>query len=55
MVHKTKKPFSSIALDQAHEQENAKVKGEGVAAGLTENTSALNRWMIAGPGCKNGS
>lgn len=48
MVHKTKKPFSSIALDQAHEQENPKVKGEGRALGLTENTSALTRWMIAG-------
>lgn len=44
VVHKTKKPFSSVALDQAHEQ----VKGEGRAVGLTENTSALNRWMIAG-------
>jgi hypothetical protein len=38
-----------MALDQAHEQENAIVKGEGGAVGLTGNPSALKRWMIAGP------
>ena len=48
VVHKTK-VFSSIALDQAHEQVNAIVKGDGGAVGLTENPSALRRWMIAGP------
>ncbi len=32
-----------------HEQENAKVKGDGGAVGLTENPAALRRWMIAGP------
>ena len=31
VVHKTKKKFSSIALDRAHEQVNAGVKGEGGA------------------------
>ena len=36
-------------LDQAHEQENAKVKGKGGVVGLTENPTALKRWMIAGP------
>lgn len=49
VVHKTKKLFSAIALDHAHEQVNAMVKGEGGAVGLTENPSALRRWMIAGP------
>lgn len=49
VVHKTKKKFSAIALDQGHEQENAVVKGEGGAVGLTENPSALKRWMIGGP------
>jgi hypothetical protein len=49
VVHKTHKRFSTIALDQAHEQENAVVKGEGGAVGLTENPSALIRWMISGP------
>lgn len=38
-----------MALDQAHKQENAIVKGEGGAVGLTGNPSALKRWMIAGP------
>ena len=28
---------------------NAAVKGDGGAVGLTENPSALMRWMIAGP------
>ena len=48
-VHKTKKLFSSIALDHAHEQVNAVVKGEGGAVGLTENPAALRRWMVVGP------
>ncbi|KAK3735626.1 hypothetical protein QZH41_007395 [Actinostola sp. cb2023] len=37
------------ALDHAHEQVNAIVKGEGGAVGLTENPAALRRWMVAGP------
>lgn len=49
VVHKTKRPFSSIALDHAHEQENASIKGDGGAVGLTENPAALRRWMISGP------
>ena len=48
-VHKTIRQFSDIALDQAHEQVNAEVKGEGGAVGLTENPAALRRWMVAGP------
>ena len=47
---KTKRPFSAISLDQAHEQVNALIKGDGGAVGLTENPAALRRWMIAGPG-----
>ena len=49
VVHKTQKRFSAMALDQAHEQENAVIKGEGGAVGLTENPGALKRWMISGP------
>ena len=49
VVNKTSKPFSSIPIDQAHEQNNALVKGEGGAVGLTENPSALRRWMVSGP------
>ena len=47
---KTKRPFSAISLDQAHEQVNALVKSDGGAVGLTNNPAALRRWMIAGPG-----
>ena len=49
VVHKTKRPFSAIALDHAHEQENASIKGDGGAVGLTENPAALRRWMVCGP------
>jgi len=48
-VQKTKRAFSAIPLDQAHEQNNARVKGDGGAVGLTDNPSALRRWMVAGP------
>ncbi len=47
-VQKTKRVFSSIPLDQAHEQNNACVKGDGGAVGLTEDPSALRR-MVDGP------
>lgn len=49
VLHKTKKVFSSIPLDQAHEQNNKCVKSDGGAVGLTENTSELLRWMVSGP------
>lgn len=49
VVKKTKRRFSAIALDQAHEQCNALIKGQGGAVGLTNNPGALRRWMIAGP------
>lgn len=49
VVQKTSRRFSSIAVDQAHEQNNALVKGDGGAVGLLENPAALRRWMISGP------
>jgi len=49
VVHKTGRAFSGIPIDQAHEQNNKCVKGDGGAIGLTENTSELLRWMVAGP------
>jgi len=49
VVSKSSRRFSAIPIDQTHEQENKKVKGKGGAVGLTENPSALKRWMIAGP------
>lgn len=48
-VRKTDSKFSNIAIDQAHEQNNAIVKGDGGAIGLTEDPAALRRWMVAGP------
>ena len=48
-VRKTGRKFSAMAFDQAHEQNNAMVKGEGGAVGLTENPGALRRWMVSGP------
>ncbi|KAI0226538.1 hypothetical protein LSAT2_022958, partial [Lamellibrachia satsuma] len=48
-VQKTKKVFSTIAIDQAHEQNNACIKVDGGAVGLTDNPCALLRWMVAGP------
>ena len=41
--------FSAIPLDQAHEQNNAYVNGDGGAIGLTDNATALRRLMVAGP------
>ena len=49
LFNKTEKVFSSIALEHAHEQVNAQVKGKGRAVRLTQNPAALRRWMIAGP------
>ena len=47
-VHKTERMFSAIAIDQAHEQYNKVVKGDGGAVGLTEDPSALRRLMVSG-------
>ena len=40
-VIKTGRIFSNIAIDQAHEQNNAIVKDDGGAVGLTQNPAAL--------------
>ncbi len=49
VMKKTTHSFSAIAIDQAHEQNNASVKGDGGAVGLTENPAILRRWMVSGP------
>jgi len=49
VVHKTKRMFSGLAIDQAHEQNNAMIKSDSGAIGLTEDPVALRRWMVAGP------
>ena len=41
--------FSAIPIDQAHEQNNKCVKGDGGAVGLTQNSVQLLRWMVSGP------
>ena len=41
--------FSSLPIDQAHEQANKRVKGGGGIIGLTENRDMLERWIITGP------
>ena len=48
-VKKTSNAFSNLAIDQAHEQNNAVVKDDGGAVGLTECPAALQRWMVSGP------
>ena len=48
-VQKTKRVFSAIPIDPAHEQNNACVKGDGGAVGLTDDPSALRLWMVAEP------
>ena len=39
----------SRPIDQAHEQNNACNKSDGGVVGLTDNPSALRRWMVVGP------
>eukprot|EP00112_Aurelia_sp_Birch-Aquarium-sp1_P002705 Seg1300.7 transcript_id=Seg1300.7/GoldUCD/mRNA.D3Y31 product="hypothetical protein" protein_id=Seg1300.7/GoldUCD/D3Y31 len=48
-VQKSYNVFSAISLDQAHEQMNEKIKGDGGMIGLTENSNGLRRWMVSGP------
>ena len=49
VVNKTNRAFSSLPIDQAHEQNNKIVKGDGGAIGLTESSTQLLRWMASGP------
>lgn len=49
VVQKSYRPFLSIPIDQAHEQNNKIVKGDGGEIGLTESSSQLLRWIVAGP------
>jgi len=45
MVQKTNRPFSAIPVDQAHEQNNAAIKGHGGAVGLTGNLDDGEWWQ----------
>ena len=46
-IQKTNRVFSAIPIDQAHEQNNACSKRDGGAVGLTDDPSALQRWLVA--------
>lgn len=48
VVKKSKRALSAVAIDQVHEQNNASVKRDGGAVGLTENPAALRRCMVSG-------
>jgi len=45
MVQKTNRPFSAIPVDQAHEQNNPAIKGDGGAVGLTDNLNDGGWWQ----------
>ena len=45
---RTANAFPSIPLDQAHEQNNELIKGEGSVIGITENPNAHLRWISGG-------
>jgi hypothetical protein len=47
VVQKTQRQFSAIPVDQAHEQNNKIMIGDGGAIGLTENSSQLLIWILA--------
>ena len=49
VVFKSSCTFFAIAIDQAHGRANAVIKGEGGTIGVTEDPSALRRWMVAWP------
>lgn len=48
-VQKTNRPFSAIPIDQAYEQNNVAIEGDGCAVGLIDNPSAPRQWMVAKP------
>ena len=43
VVYKTFNKFSALAIDHAHEQNNALIKSDWCAVGLTESQGALRR------------
>ena len=49
VVARTINKFTSMGIDQRHEQLNADVKGAGAAIGLIEDDNKLLRWMVCGP------
>ena len=48
-ANKTGNRSSALPLDHVHEQLNAPVKRDGGIVGITDNESALTRWIVSGP------
>ena len=48
-VQRSKRIFSKMSIDQAHEQLNAVAKGDGGVIGLTENEDFSRRWTVSFP------
>ena len=49
VISRTANKFSSMGIDQRHEQLNKDIKGDGGFVGLTEDEDKLNRWLICTP------
>ena len=49
VVQRSSHRFSSMGLDQNHEQLNKEIKGDGGVHGLYNDPDALRKWMVAGP------
>ena len=47
VVFKSKWPFSAMDIDQAQEHTNVVIKFYGKANDITDDASALRRWIIA--------
>ena len=48
-VKKSSRVLSAMGIDQAHEQNNKRVKVDGGAIGIMDNESALLEWALSGP------
>ena len=49
VISRTRNLFSSMGIDQCHEQLNKIFKGDGGAIGLTEDEAKLQKWSVCGP------
>lgn len=49
VLNKTGKRFSSMPLDQVHEQENCKLKNQGGIIGITSDSKSLQKWLLVAP------
>lgn len=45
-VPKSQSPFSAIAINQVHEQNNPSLKEEGGAVSLSQDPEAFRRWSL---------